>query len=521
MSSSALVLPREPSRHLLLSTLSDERLAKLAAQGSEPAFAAIYKRFHQEIYRYCQSITGNEQDARDALQEAMIKAMRGLPGEPRKIALKPWLFRIAHNEAVNQMRRRRPTTPLDSIAELPAADRDNDSHERVRELFDDLSALTARQRGALVMRELNGLSYEEIGAALDTSAAGAKQSVYEARLALVDVARGRETDCREVCERISARDRRLLRARGVRAHLASCASCREFEAGIGARSEGLALVSPLPAVAAAGILNQVIGAGAGAGGTGIGLVTAGTSLTALAKLGVAGVIALGVGTVAIETRDSGPGTGGGATAGGAAQPVVLEPAGSKLDSSPASGGSHAAADSPAARGHARTSGNDHRGHNGAGGGGPSDASGGGSGGSTSSPGTSSAASSASPAAGGGSGGGSGGNAGSAGDQGSAATGDPGGDSSPGSSSGGGSSSGTGSSGTPPGQGGTPPGQGGTPPGLGGELPPGQGGTPPGLDGELPPGQGGTPPGLDGVLPPGQGGINPGNGNGPPPGHGGG
>src|SRR4051812_13376445 len=101
MSSSALPLPRAPSQNrLLLSTLTDERLAKLAARGSEQAFATIFKRHHQDLYRYCLSITGHEQDARDALQEAMIKALRGLTGESRDVALKPWLFRIAHNEAI-------------------------------------------------------------------------------------------------------------------------------------------------------------------------------------------------------------------------------------------------------------------------------------------------------------------------------------------------------------------------------------------------------------------------------------
>src|ERR671915_271789 len=82
--------------HRALGVLSDERLARLAAQGSPKAFAAIYERHHQALYRYCRSILGNDEEARDALQNTMLAAMRALPGEERKIALKAWLFRVSH-----------------------------------------------------------------------------------------------------------------------------------------------------------------------------------------------------------------------------------------------------------------------------------------------------------------------------------------------------------------------------------------------------------------------------------------
>src|SRR5690348_5503886 len=89
-----------PGASPVLGLLGDDRLAKLAAGGSTSAFAAIYKRHHQAIYRYCLSIVGNEHDARDALQETMTSALHAITGSEREIALKPWLFRIAHNEAV-------------------------------------------------------------------------------------------------------------------------------------------------------------------------------------------------------------------------------------------------------------------------------------------------------------------------------------------------------------------------------------------------------------------------------------
>src|SRR3954462_14913768 len=90
----------------MLGVLSDDRLAKLAAGGSTAAISAIYRRHHQAIYRYCLSIVANEHDARDALQDTMASALRALQGEEREISLRPWLFRIAHNEAVTVLRKR-------------------------------------------------------------------------------------------------------------------------------------------------------------------------------------------------------------------------------------------------------------------------------------------------------------------------------------------------------------------------------------------------------------------------------
>jgi RNA polymerase sigma factor (sigma-70 family) len=93
--------------------MPDERLARLAARGSEAAFAAIFERHHQALHRYCHSIVGNGHDASDALQSTMLKAYRALTGETREINLKPWLYRIAHNESISLLRERRSDSELD------------------------------------------------------------------------------------------------------------------------------------------------------------------------------------------------------------------------------------------------------------------------------------------------------------------------------------------------------------------------------------------------------------------------
>jgi RNA polymerase sigma factor (sigma-70 family) len=311
--------------------LSDDQLTRRAVSGDRRAFTAIFRRYQEPLYRYCLAILGDREDAEDALQSTMVKVLRALPGERRRIELRPWLYRIAHNEAIELIRRRRPSQPLD--AELVAAGaglaEEASQRERLRELLADLDQLPERQRGALVMRELSGLGFEEIGAALGTSAATARQTLYEARLGLREMNAGREMSCEEAMQAISDADRRVLRRRDIRAHLRNCDSCRSFREEIDGREHDLAALTPLPAVAAAAILQGVLGGG-GASGGGIGAVLgAGAAKTAGASTLLKGAAVLAA-TVAIggAAADRGglihlglPGEGG-------AKSRTLEPAGS-------------------------------------------------------------------------------------------------------------------------------------------------------------------------------------------------
>src|SRR4051812_39049500 len=254
----------------LSSLLSDERLTRRAVGGDERAFAAIFRRYHQSLYRFCLAIVGNPDDASEALQNTMIKVLRALPGEERKIDLKPWLYRIAHNESIDLLRRRRETSQLDveQIAPGYGLAEDVATRERLRRLLVDLKELPERQREVLVMRELAGLEFEEIGTALDTSGAVARQTLYEARQSLRQMEEGREMSCATVTRALSDGDGRVTRRRDVRAHLRNCAHCQAFREEIKSRQHDLAALSPLPALAAAGMLQGLVGGsqGAAAGG---------------------------------------------------------------------------------------------------------------------------------------------------------------------------------------------------------------------------------------------------------------
>lgn len=290
----------------------DVRLARRAAAGDQKAFAAIFRRHHQELYRYCCAILRDPEDAQDALQATMVKALRALPGETREIALKPWLFRIAHNEAISLVRARRDSADLDPEQPDPAATVEHhaSTRDRLRELMRDLDHLPARQRGALVMRELNGLSFEDIGRALGMRPAAAKQAVYEARTALMAMSEGREMDCDPVGEAISAQDRRVLRGRRIRAHLRGCRSCRDFEAAISHRRTDLAALAPPVALPAAMATLQAIFGASGAVSGGAGAATAGAGAAAGGVGGLGGGVAIKAAVAVLATATVAGGAAG-------------------------------------------------------------------------------------------------------------------------------------------------------------------------------------------------------------------
>jgi RNA polymerase sigma factor (sigma-70 family) len=314
-------LPRARTPAFALRAMGDDRLFRLAAAGDQRAFEVIYERHYQALYRYCRSIVGNAEDAADALQSTMVSALRGLAGERRQIAVRPWLFRIAHNESITVLRKRQSHAALDDAFDLEAPAHDPNVRQRLDQLVADLQQLPDGQRGALVMHELSGLRYKAIGEALGTSEQHAKQLVYEARTALHDMEKGRGMECEEIRRAISENDGRVMRGRRIRAHLRACSDCSGFAELIGTRQRDLAAIAPpLPAALAAGLLHNLLGGGASSGGAvaaassgggGLGGLAAGKTLAAPMLGKAAAVLAIavaGVGTIEITDHAGRKGT---------------------------------------------------------------------------------------------------------------------------------------------------------------------------------------------------------------------
>ena len=293
-----------------LGRLADERLAQLVAAGRERAFAVLYERYHQPLYRYCRSMLHNDQDAQDALQSTFAAALAALQESKRNAPFRPWLFRIAHNEAITVIRRRRDAGQEISdsmLGSARSASDEADDRERVAVLMGDLAQLPERQRAALLMRELNGLSHAEISVALATTDTAAKQAIFDARNALTEFAEGRALACEEVRRKISERDGRVLRSRRVRSHLRDCSGCAAFAAAISERrSELRALVPLLPAATSAALLARLGGGSApgygGAGGAGAAGKLGTTALASKAAVGATVVVTAAAGLGALPLR---------------------------------------------------------------------------------------------------------------------------------------------------------------------------------------------------------------------------
>ena len=286
--------------------LSDDRLARAAAHGEPDAFAEVYARYNGALYSYCLSILHDPDDARDALQATMEKAFGAIAEQRVAGGLRAWLFGIAHNEAISLTRTRPATQPYPAEA-LAASAGDPAQREQLDQLMADLRTLPERQRSALVLRELSGLGSSEIGSALGISPAAAKQSVYEARAALLAQSGGRDMDCRQAQTKLSESDGRVRRGRRLKAHLADCALCTAFAAAIPGRSAGMrALFPPLGAAVAAKTLAAATATSGAGHGAAVAGKAGGSSHVAAVTATIAVVAAGALGALALNQSDSDP-----------------------------------------------------------------------------------------------------------------------------------------------------------------------------------------------------------------------
>ncbi|UTI64263.1 sigma-70 family RNA polymerase sigma factor [Paraconexibacter antarcticus] len=316
--------PRSPSRATRWPSASDDALVRGVVHHADGAFDEIFARYHAPLVRYCRGILLDDDLAQDAAQNALTSALRALRGgRSTPHVLGPWLYRIAQREAVDLARRRRADVARrhsaadgeDTLLSV-AAPCDEPTRDRLRELLGDLARLPLRQRSALILRELSGLSYADIAITLETSPAAARQSVLEARGALAEAGTGRATSCADVRGLMDGGDGRRVRGRRVRAHLADCAACRGYAERIDDRRRDLALLFPLAPVALAsggGALAAITGGSAAAGGVAAGGAAAGGWL-GLGSLGGATVAKCAIACTALVV-------GGGALA----ETVVTHP----------------------------------------------------------------------------------------------------------------------------------------------------------------------------------------------------
>lgn len=158
----------------------------LVREGYELAFEEIVRRYRTPLGRYAAAIVGGRSE--DVTQDAFSKALLAMRRDDSEIDLSPWLYRIVRNTALNDLRDR--PAAAEELAEAIAGGRSPaeavEEREELTDLITRLQALPQPQRAAIVMRELEGLSHDEIAAALGLSGGAARQAIYRARQTLRD-----------------------------------------------------------------------------------------------------------------------------------------------------------------------------------------------------------------------------------------------------------------------------------------------------------------------------------------------
>jgi RNA polymerase sigma factor (sigma-70 family) len=288
--------PRIALASPLLRLRSDEQLVALFRAGHDDAFRVIHDRYHKRLFAYARQMLPARQDAEDALQDVFVRAYSGLRASDRDLALRAWLFRVAHNRCIDELRK--PTPPPPEVLHLVRTSTHDplaeiDLRESLRRLVEDIRRLPEQQRSALLMRELGGMSYAELASSLGVSIGAVKSLLVRARLGLAQAAAARDTACGLIREQlVEAHDRGIRPTANTRKHVRDCSGCKSFRQDLRGVSRQLAATSP--AIGPLGFLAKLLGisggGGAGAGG-GVALVGGGTTASA-------GGLALGTGHVA-------------------------------------------------------------------------------------------------------------------------------------------------------------------------------------------------------------------------------
>lgn len=172
------------------SRLSDEQLVRRFRGGDDSAFTAIHDRYRPCLTAFARRmLSASGHDADDVVQDAFMRAYRGLRVTDRPLALRPWLYMIVRNRALDDLRGPQRAGAFDDevgLVAVPAADPASclDRRDAVRHLFAEIGRLPERQRIALVMRELDGRTHVETARALATTVPATKSLIVRARSTL-------------------------------------------------------------------------------------------------------------------------------------------------------------------------------------------------------------------------------------------------------------------------------------------------------------------------------------------------
>ncbi|HWC26394.1 MAG TPA: sigma-70 family RNA polymerase sigma factor, partial [Solirubrobacteraceae bacterium] len=234
----------------LLRLQSDERLIALVRRGNHAAFEMLVSRYGSRLLAFCRHMLGSREDAEDVLQEVFAAAFNAILADDRAINVRPWLYRIARNRSLNHLRRVQPIG-VDSMdvhlseGGVTTADKVH-RREDFRLLVADVQDLPETQKTALLLREIDALSYEQIAEAMETTIPSVKSLLVRARVSLAEAAEARTLTCEQVREELGEVAEGLRRSSApMRRHVRGCERCRGFKSQLRSTNKALAAVFPV------------------------------------------------------------------------------------------------------------------------------------------------------------------------------------------------------------------------------------------------------------------------------------
>ncbi len=287
-------------RSPLLRLQSDERLIALIRRGNHGAFEALVARYQSRLLAFCRHMLSSREDAEDVLQEVFAAAFNAMLADDREINVRPWLYRIARNRSLNHLRRTQ-AVGMDSMdihlseGGLTTADKVH-KREEFRLLIADVQDLPETQRTALLLREIDALSYDQIAEAMETTVPSVKSLLVRARVSLAEAAEARLLSCDEVRSELGEVAEGLTRTSApVRRHLRTCDRCTAFRKQLRATNKALAALYPVgPLLLLKKLVLTHLGTTAAAGGG----TAAATGGAAVASSGAGAALQVGFGAFA-------------------------------------------------------------------------------------------------------------------------------------------------------------------------------------------------------------------------------
>ncbi len=291
-------------RSPLLRLQSDEKLVALVRRGNQHAFEVLVARYQARLLSFCRHMLSSREDAEDVLQEVFAAAFNAMIADERPINVRPWLYRIARNRSLNHLRKA-TAIGVDSmdvhLSEhgLTTADRVH-RREEFRLLLSDVGDLPETQRTALLLREIDALSYEQIGEVMETTVPSVKSLLVRARVSLAEAAEARLLSCEEVRLELGEVAEGLRRSSApVRRHMRQCERCQAFRKQLRSTNKALAVVMPVAPLFAFKkvLLVHLFGSTAAGGGGGAAAGAGGAAAGGAAAASGAGAAGVGAGAL--------------------------------------------------------------------------------------------------------------------------------------------------------------------------------------------------------------------------------